>query len=117
MWELDVRYGQYKYRKEFIMTVVERIKAGESMGTLATELCIQYGTIYAWKKRYIDSGLKDKTEGNKRLHSRKGGFKHDKELISNVVNRIQNGEKVANLSRELGINYHTINAWKMKYLG
>ena len=39
------------------MEIVTRVLAGESMNSIAAEICINVGMIYSWVKRYNELGV------------------------------------------------------------
>lgn len=55
-----------KYPVDFKMEIVTRVLAGESMNSMASELCVNPGMIYSWLKRYKElgyNGLIEKKKG------------------------------------------------------
>lgn len=39
------------------------------------------------------------------------------EQIVKVINRVEHGEKIKDVSRELGVSHHTLYNWKKKFQG
>ena len=55
-----------KYPVAFKMEKIQRVLAGESMTSIAAELCVNVGMIYSWVKRYNElgyNGLIEKKKG------------------------------------------------------
>ena len=55
-----------KYPANFKMEIVTRVLAGESMNSIASELCVNDGMIHSWVKRYKElgyNGLIEKKKG------------------------------------------------------
>lgn len=55
-----------KYSVDFKMKIIKCVLAGESMASIAAELCVNDGMIYFWVKRYNElgyNGLIEKKKG------------------------------------------------------
>ena len=55
-----------KYTAHYKMEIIKRVLAGESMTSIAAEICVNAGMIYSWVKRYNElgyNGLIEKKKG------------------------------------------------------
>ncbi len=102
--------AQKKYTTEYKLSIVDRIENGESRNSVSKKTGLSSLTIKSWidKKDQLINTLFEEARNRKKANRKKRYNDRIKEL---VVKRIEDGESVYKVSKELGIPYLTIKNW------
>jgi transposase-like protein len=105
-----VKMAQKKYTTEYKLSIVDRIENGESRNSVSKKTGLSSLTIKSWidKKDQLINTLFEEARNRKKANRKKRYNDRIKEL---VVKRIEDGESVYKVSKELGIPYLTIKNW------
>lgn len=81
------------YDAEFKMELVMEILKGKKVSKVADEYDVSRNSLYAWKKEFIDSGLKGLTNDNQ-IKSQKDAELREKEKQIKEMKKIIGDQKV-----------------------
>ena len=102
--------AQKKYTTDYKLSIVDRIEKGESRNSVAKKTGISALTIKNWteKKDQLIDNLFDEAKNRKKSNRKK---RYNDKIKEIVVKRIEGGESVYKVSKELSIPYLTIKNW------
>ena len=101
---------QKKYTTEYKLSIVDRVEKGESRNSISQKTGLSALTIKSWaekKDKLISTLFEEARNRKKTKHKKRYGDK----IKDIVVGRIENGESVYKVSKELNIPYLTIKNW------
>ncbi len=99
-----------KYTTEYKLYIVDRVEKGESRNSISQKTGLSALTIKSWtekKDQLIEALFEEAKYRKKTKHKKRYGDK----IKDIVVGRIENGESVYKVSKELNIPYLTIKNW------
>lgn len=96
----------YKYDKQYILNVCNRLQQGETGLGIAKSLGIDCVTVYRWKSLYCRSQQPQPSDGPK----------HNKSTVLQACNLLKSGERAKDVAQKLKVNLSTVKSWKYKYL-
>ena len=102
--------AQKKYTTDYKLAIIDRIENGESRNSVAKKTGLSALTIKSWteKKDELIQTLLDEAKNRKNTNQKK---RYNEKIKEIVVKRIENGESVYKVSKELGIPYLTVKNW------
>ncbi len=102
--------SQKKYTTDYKLAIVDRIENGESRNSVAKKTGLSTLTIKSWidRKDQLIQTLLEEAKNRKNTNRKKRYNEKVKEI---VVKRIEDGESVYKVSKELGIPYLTVKNW------
>lgn len=102
--------SQKKYSTDYKLAIIDRIESGESRNSVAKKTGLSTLTIKSWidKKDQLLQTLLEEAKNRKNTNRKKHYNEKVKEI---VVKRIEDGESVYKVSKELGIPYLTVKNW------
>ncbi|MBO4392120.1 MAG: hypothetical protein J5816_02320 [Clostridia bacterium] len=102
--------AQKKYTTDYKLSIVDRIETGESRNSVAKKTGLSALTIKNWteKKDQLINTLFDEAKNRKKSNRKK---RYNDKIKEIVVKRIEDGESVYKVSKELSIPYLTIKNW------
>jgi transposase-like protein len=104
------KMSQKKYTTDYKLAIVDRIENGESRNSVAKKTGLSTLTIKSWidRKDQLIQTLLEEAKNRKNTNRKKRYNEKVKEI---VVKRIEDGESVYKVSKELGIPYLTVKNW------
>ena len=102
--------SQKRYSTDYKLAIVDRIENGESRNSVAKKTGLSTLTIKSWidRKDQLIQTLLEEAKNRKNTNRKKRYNEKVKEI---VVKRIEDGESVYKVSKELGIPYLTVKNW------
>ena len=102
--------SQKRYSTDYKLAIVDRIENGESRNSVAKKTGLSTLTIKSWidRKDQLIQTLLEEAKNTKNTNRKKRYNEKVKEI---VVKRIEDGESVYKVSKELGIPYLTVKNW------
>lgn len=102
--------SQKRYSTDYKLAIVDRIENGESRNSVAKKTGLSTLTIKSWidRKDQLIQTLLEEAKDRKNTNRKKRYNEKVKEI---VVKRIEDGESVYKVSKELGIPYLTVKNW------
>lgn len=92
------------YKRKNILQTYKLLKQGESTGAIARRLGQDIALVHIWRCDYMLKGqAKDYSD-------------YSKDIVGQVRKRLQQGDSVQRISRDLRIHQRTVNYWHCDYL-
>jgi hypothetical protein len=90
--------AEIKYTDDFILMLKNRMEAGEKLNDLCNEFNVKYSIVYQRIKRH--GKVKGRPDSNK---------KYSEELIQDIKARVDNGESLGSICKEMNLVYTSIH--------
>lgn len=102
--------AQKKYTTEYKLSIVDRVEKGESRNSISKKTGLSALTIKSWaeKKEQLIESLFEEAKNRKKSKRKK---RYGEKIKNIVVGRIEKGESIYKVSKELNIPYLTIKNW------
>lgn len=102
--------AQKKYTTEYKLSIVDKVEKGESRNSISKKTGISSLTIKNWvdRKDQLIETLFEEAKSRKKSNRKK---RYGEMLKDIVVKRVESGESIYKVSKEIGIPYLTIKNW------